>query len=49
MTLSLPAVAAATHEGHDVIIEDERVKKIRLDDTPGLVGISFEVFRADRA
>ena len=49
MTLSLPAVAAATPEGHEIVIEDERVKKIRLDDTPDLVGISFEVFRAYRA
>ena len=49
MTLSLPAVAAATPEGHEITIEDERVKKIRLDDTPDLVGISFEVFRAYRA
>jgi radical SAM superfamily enzyme YgiQ (UPF0313 family) len=49
MTLSLPAVAAATLEGHEIVIEDERVKKIRLDDHPDLVGISFEVFRAYRA
>ena len=42
MTLSLPAVAAATPEGHEITIEDERVKKISLDDTPDLVGISFE-------
>jgi len=49
MTLSLPAVAAATPDGHEVIIEDERVKKLRLDDSPDLVGISFEVFRAHRA
>ena len=49
MTLSLPAVAAATPEVHEIVIEDERVKKIRLDDTPDLVGISFEVFRAYRA
>jgi len=49
MTLSLPAVAAATPAGYDITIEDERVKKIRLDDTPDLVGISFEVFRAYRA
>ncbi|MBU4582065.1 MAG: B12-binding domain-containing radical SAM protein [Proteobacteria bacterium] len=49
MTLSLPAVAAATPEGHEITIEDERVKKIRLDDSPDLVGISFEVFRAYRA
>jgi len=49
MTLSLPALAAATPEGHEITIEDERVKKIRLDDTPDLVGISFEVFRAYRA
>ena len=49
MTLSLPAVAAATPEGHDISIEDERVKKIRLDDSPDLVGISYEVFRAYRA
>jgi len=46
MTLSLPAVAAATPEGNELTIEDERVKKIRLDDSPDLVGISFEVFRA---
>ena len=46
MTLSLPASAAATPEVHDITIEDERVKKIHLDDTPDLVGISFEVFRA---
>jgi len=49
MTLSLPAVAAATPDGHEITIEDERVKKIRLDDSPDLVGISFEVFRAYRA
>ena len=49
MTLSLPAVAAATPEGHDISIEDERVKKISLDDSPDLVGISYEVFRAYRA
>jgi radical SAM superfamily enzyme YgiQ (UPF0313 family) len=49
MTLSLPAVAAATPEGHDITIEDERVKKISLDDSPDLVGISYEVFRAYRA
>ena len=49
MTLSLPAVAAATPAEHEIIIEDERVKKIYLDDTPDLVGISFEVFRACRA
>ena len=49
MTLSLPAVAAATPEGHEIAIEDERVKPIRLDDHPDLVGISFEVFRAYRA
>jgi radical SAM superfamily enzyme YgiQ (UPF0313 family) len=49
MTLSLPAVAAATPEGHEITIEDERVKKIGLDDSPDLVGISFEVFRAYRA
>jgi radical SAM superfamily enzyme YgiQ (UPF0313 family) len=49
MTLSLPAVAAATPEGHDISIEDERVKKIDMDDHPDLVGISFEVFRAYRA
>ena len=49
MTLSLPALAAATPKGHEIIIEDERVKKICLDDTPDLVGISFEVFRAYRA
>ena len=49
MTLSLPALAAATPEGHDITIEDERVKKIHLDDTPDFVGISFEVFRAYRA
>jgi radical SAM superfamily enzyme YgiQ (UPF0313 family) len=42
-------VAAATPEGHEITIEDERVKKIRLNDTPDLVGISFEVFRAYRA
>ena len=48
MTLSLPAVAAATPEGHEITIEDERVKPIRLDDHPDLVGISFEVFRAYR-
>jgi len=49
MTLSLPAVAAATPEGHEIVIEDERVKPVRLDDYPDLVGISFEVFRAYRA
>jgi len=49
MTLSLPAVAAATPEGHDITIEDERVMKISLDDSPDLVGISYEVFRAYRA
>jgi radical SAM superfamily enzyme YgiQ (UPF0313 family) len=49
MTLSLPAVAAATPEGHDITIEDERVKKINMDDSPELVGISYEVFRAYRA
>jgi len=49
MTLSLPAVAAATPDGNEITIEDERVKKIRLDDSPDLVGISFEVFRAYRA
>jgi radical SAM superfamily enzyme YgiQ (UPF0313 family) len=49
MTLSLPAVAAATPEGHEITIEDERIKKIRLDDAPDLVGISFEVFRSYRA
>ena len=49
MTLSLPAVAAATPEGHDIAIEDERVKKISLDDSPDLVGISYDVFRAYRA
>jgi radical SAM superfamily enzyme YgiQ (UPF0313 family) len=49
MTLSLPAVAAATPKGHDITIEDERVKKISLDDSPDLVGISYEVFRAYRA
>jgi len=49
MTLSLPAVAAATPDGHEITIEDERVKKISLDDSPDLVGISYEVFRAYRA
>ena len=49
MTLSLPAVAAATPDGHEITIEDERIKKINLDDSPDLVGISFEVFRAYRA
>jgi len=39
MTLSLPAVAAATPDGHEIAIEDERVKPIRLDDHPDLVGI----------
>ena len=33
MTLSLPAVAAATPEGRDITIEDERVKRIGLDET----------------
>jgi radical SAM superfamily enzyme YgiQ (UPF0313 family) len=49
MTLSLPAVAAATPDGHEITIEDERVKKVCLDDYPDLVGISYEVFRAYRA
>jgi len=42
-------VAAATPDGHEITIEDERVKKISLDDSPDLVGISYEVFRAYRA
>jgi len=49
MTLSLPEVAAATSEGHEITIEDERVKTLSLDDSPDLVGISYEVFTAYRA
>jgi radical SAM superfamily enzyme YgiQ (UPF0313 family) len=47
--LSLVTVAALTPKKHKVWIEDENVGKIKLTDSPDLVGITVNVDTSERA
>lgn len=47
--LSLMTLAASTPPGHDIVIEDENVARLRTDDRPGLVGITVTSDTSPRA